>query len=78
MKMNPVLVALNEHEWGQILDGLRCRLETYEETVRYYESGYADSEIAEVRDEDEARTLANVYRCLIGKIEKGLAEKQRP
>ena len=68
MKKNPVSVALDGGEWGQILDGLRCRAETYEETVRYYESGYADNEIAEVRDEREARNLAMIYRGSIHKI----------
>lgn len=63
-------VALEENDWGQILDGLRCRVETYEETVRYYESGYAECEIAEVRDANEARELAQRYRDIIGKIER--------
>lgn len=67
-----IAVELEETEWGQILDGLRCRAETYEETVRYYESGYAESEIAEVRDENEARELADLYWSIIGKIERKL------
>ena len=29
-------------------DGLTCRAELYEETVRYYETGQADGEVAEV------------------------------
>ena len=62
-------VSLDECEWGQILDGLKCRAELYEETVRYYESGYAEEEIAEVRDADEARALARIYRRIIRKIE---------
>ena len=68
-----IAVVLDETEWGQVLDGLRCRTETYEETVRYYESGYAESEIAEVRDVDEAREMADLYREIIGKIEKAFA-----
>ena len=68
-------VQLNEMEWGQVLEGLRCRAELYEETVRYYESGYAESLIAEVRDEAEAKALATLYREIIAKIEKGLASK---
>ena len=67
-----IAVALEKHEWGQILDGLRCRAETYEETIRYYESGCAGSEIAEVRDVDEARKLAEIYRGIIGRILKAL------
>ena len=65
-----IAVVLDDIEWGQVLDGLRCRAEIYEETVRYYESGYAESEIAEVRDENEARKLAELYRNIIGKIDR--------
>ena len=65
-----IAVVLDDIEWGQVLDGLRCRAEIYEETVRYYESGYAESEIAEVRDENEARKLADLYRNIIGKIDR--------
>ena len=65
-----IAVVLDANEWGQILDGLRCRVETYEETVRYFESGYAECEIAEVRDASEARKLADIYRAIIGKIDQ--------
>ena len=71
--MKKFSVSLDERDWGQILDGLRCRLETYEETVRYYESGHAESEIAEVRDVDEAKEMADLYREIIGNIEKAFA-----
>ena len=67
-----ITVALEEHDWKQILDGLRCRAEIYEETVRYYESGYAESEIAEVRDVDEARELAGLYLGIVEKIKQAL------
>ena len=73
--MKKFQVSLDERDWGQILDGLRCRLEAYEETVRYFESGYAESEIEEVRDVTEAQSLATTYRGLIHKIEKSLAAK---
>ena len=73
--MNKFPVSLDERDWGQILDGLRCRLETYEETVRYYESGHAESEIAEVRDVDEARELADRYRGIVEKIQRALHEE---
>ena len=32
-------VELNKVEWGQVLDGLACRVALYEETVGYYEDG---------------------------------------
>ena len=70
-----IAVVLDDIEWGQVLDGLRCRLETYEETVRYYESGYAESEIAEVRNVDEARELADLYQNIVGKIQKALVRR---
>ena len=69
-----ISLTLYETEWGQILDGLRCRAENYDETARYYESGCAEHEIAEVSDGGEARQLAQLYRGIIAKIEKGLAE----
>ena len=71
-----IAVVLDDIEWGQVLDGLRCRAEIYEETVRYYESGYAESEIAEVRDENEARKLAELYRNIIGKIDRALVPRR--
>jgi microsomal dipeptidase-like Zn-dependent dipeptidase len=71
-----IAVVLDDIEWGQVLDGLRCRAEIYEVTVRYYESGYAESEIAEVRDENEARKLADLYRNIIGKIDRALVPRR--
>ena len=67
-------VELNEVEWGQVLDGLTCRVALYEETVGYYELGVSYGRIAEVRDADEARTILNYYREIIGKIEKQLGK----
>ena len=74
MKKNPVPVLLDERDWGQILDGLRCRLEAYEETVRYYETDNAKSEIVEVRDGSEARELADRYRGIIERIQQALRQ----
>ena len=71
-----IAVVLDDIEWGQVLDGLRYRAEIYEVTVRYYESGYAESEIAEVRDENEARKLTDLYRNIIGKIDRALVPRR--
>ena len=71
-----IMVVLDDNDWGQILDGLRCRAETYEETARYHEKGHAESEIAEVRDENEARKLADLYRNIIGKIDRALVPRR--
>ena len=67
-------VELNEVEWGQVLDGLTCRVALYEETVGYYEHGVSYGHIAEVRNADEARNIADYYRSIIGKIEKQLGK----
>jgi len=63
-------IALEDHEWGQVVDGLTCRAELYEETVGYYETAQTDGEIAEVSDAEEARALAEMYRSLIAKIQR--------
>lgn len=65
-------VELNEVEWGQVLDGLTCRAELYENSIDYYEGGYVEGEVAEVKDADETRHLANWYRQIAEKIRKQL------
>jgi hypothetical protein len=66
-------VELDEIEWSQIVDGLTCRAEWYENAVQYYETGYCVGEVAEVRDKDEARSFAKWYRGIIEKIGKQIA-----
>ena len=66
-------ITLDDNDWGQVIDGLTCRAELYEETVRYYETGKADGGIAEVSDTEEARDLALVHRALIAKIQQQIA-----
>ncbi|HAS81295.1 MAG TPA: hypothetical protein DCS43_01105 [Verrucomicrobia bacterium] len=63
-------ITLDDNDWGQIIDGLTCHAEQYEETVRYYETDEADGGIAEVSDAEEARELAETYRSLIKKIQR--------
>jgi hypothetical protein len=70
MQMNKV--ELDKVEWGQVLDGLACRVALYEETVGYYEHGVSYGHIAEVRDVDEAKVILNYYRGIILKIEAQL------
>jgi hypothetical protein len=65
-------IELHEAEWGQVLDGLACRVELYEKTVSYYEHGVSCGHIAEVRDADEARSILNYYREIIDKMEQQL------
>ncbi|MDA3833341.1 MAG: hypothetical protein PF495_08085 [Spirochaetales bacterium] len=66
-------VELNRIDWGQLLDGLRCRAEQYEGTAKYYQNGKAEGEILEVSDVEEAQAIANDYREIIAKIEVQLA-----
>ena len=68
-------VELNEVEWGQVLDGLTCRVALYEETVGYYEHGVSYGHIAEVRDVEEARIILAYYREIIGKVERQLGKE---
>lgn len=63
-----IAIELDSNEWGQIIDGLTIRAESYENTIRYYETGYADEFVEEVSSADEARTIAAFYREIIGKI----------
>lgn len=62
-------VQLDVRTWGQIVDGLTCRAEWYENAVQYYETGYCEGEVAEVRDGDEARVLADWYHKIIEEIQ---------
>ena len=68
-------VELDQTEWGQVLDGLACRVALYEETVGYFENGVSYGHIAEVRDADEAKVILNYYRSIILKIEKQLRKE---
>ena len=61
-------VGLDLVDWGQVIDGLTCWAEQYELTAQYYETGFADGDILEVRDAHEAKNIAAHYREIIGKI----------
>lgn len=63
-------IELDDNDWGQIIDGLECRAEQYEKTVRYFESGESNGEIEEVSGVDEAREQAETYRAIIAKIQR--------
>lgn len=67
-------VALNAQQWGQLLDGLACRVALYEETVAYYEEGVSFGHIAEVSDVLEAKAILRYYRRIIRDIKKQLGE----
>lgn len=65
-------VTLDRLSWRQLLDGLACRAEQYEETARFHLTGQAEGEILEVRDAEEAQAIASDYRQIISKIEAQL------
>lgn len=68
-------IELDENDWGQIVDGLTCRAEQYEQTARCHEAGFADGVIVEVRDAEEARSIAGCYQEIIEKIAEQLRDK---
>ena len=69
-----IAIELDSNEWGQIIDGLTIRAESYENTVQYYETGYADELIEEVGGVYEARAIAEFYRSIIEKVQKQLVQ----
>ena len=71
-----VAVKLCRTCWGQIIDGLICRAEQYEQTADYYVGGNAEGEILQVRDADEALFLAEWYRRLAEQIRNQLRDKK--
>ena len=60
------------NDLGQLLDGLRSRSESWQNTVEYLESGYSprdDFVIEECSDAEEARAIADHYDRIIASIE---------
>jgi hypothetical protein len=69
---NRYRIELDEQEWGQLLDGLECRAESWRRTAEYLRTEeLPDGEffvIEECRDEDEAEELAACYDGIIRNI----------
>lgn len=60
------------NDFGQLLDGLRSRSESWHDTAEYLESGYSprdDFIIEECSDAEEARAIAGHYDQIIASIE---------
>lgn len=72
-------IKLAEHDWGQILDGLKIRAESWRRTAEYLRIGdLPEGEffiIEECSDEEEADGLAARYEEIIKNI-KGQMESQ--
>jgi hypothetical protein len=68
-------LRLDLNDIGQILDGLRCRAESWRDTAVYLESGEAprdDFIVEECSDAEEAKGIAEHYERIIRAIESQL------
>ena len=65
-------IELAEHDWGQLLDGLEIRAESWKCTADYLRTGRIPSGelflIEDCRDEEEADGLAACYAAIIKNI----------
>ena len=69
---NILTIRLEREDVGQLLDGLRCRLDAWRETAEYMETGYSardDFIIEECRDAEEAHKIAAHYARIIAAID---------
>ena len=69
-----VTLMLPRNFVGQMLDGLCCREQSYRDTAEYLEHGVTPDPgstfiIEEVKDAEEARTLAGFYREVIEEVD---------
>ena len=77
---NTYTIRLEANDIGQILDGLRCRAESWRGTMQYHETGTTPNDtfvIEECRDADEARKLTACYDRLVGEIEGQLTSQRK-
>jgi len=68
-----VTLKLPSNMVGQILDGLRERMQVWRDTEQYMKVGYTDDEfgtIEECSSVEEAKSIADYYEEIIGCIEK--------
>ena len=71
-------LRLDGFDLGQILDGLRCRQESWTNTAIYLRDEYFpdDSFVCEeCSDADEARRVADHYQRIISAIERQIEEQ---
>lgn len=73
-------IELDEHDLGQILDGLEVRVESWRRTAEYLRAGDSSEgelfPIEEYRDEDEASWLASRYETIIKSIQSQIEALQ--
>ena len=69
-------IHLDSDDIGQLLDGLRCRAETWRGTAEYMETGYSardDFVVEECSDAEEAQAIAVHCDRIISSIEAQVA-----
>lgn len=69
---NILTIRLDANDVYQLLDGLRCRSESWHGTARYMNHGFSDRPdfiIEECRDAEEAQKIAAHYDRIIATIE---------
>jgi hypothetical protein len=72
------LLRLERKDLGQILDGLRCREESWRNTADYFASGFNANDsfvIEECNGEHEARQIAQFYVRIIRNLERQFEEQ---
>lgn len=65
-------IRLESNDLGQLLDGLRCRSESWHGTADYLESGHTPREdfvVEDCSDAEEAAAIAADYDRIIASIE---------
>ena len=70
--------TLEGFDIGQILDGLRCRQESWANTAIYLRDDYFPNEsflCEECSDSDEAQKIADHYQRIINAIEQQIEEQ---
>ncbi len=72
------LITLHAHDLGQLVDGIRCRAETWEATAEYLEKGcIADESFVceECSSPREAKAIARQYRRILRQIEQQVQQQ---
>lgn len=71
-------IVLNPLDWGQLLDGLQQRADSWRKTAEYLNSSQTTTDAficEECSDVDEAIQIAEHYEKIITSIEKQITEQ---
>ncbi len=72
-------IRLDGSDLGQLLDGLRCRSDSWHGTAEYFESGATPHEgfiIEDCNDEAEARAIAEDYDRIVSDIQNQMKAQE--